>query len=264
MQLNDIDKTNPSEINGFSDTNNIIKLNAFCVVFHDFCGQIDAKSVKFLLELNGKHQAIMLIGNISWSAADFLQKNALTLIKVHEKCLIDVRRQQQLFVQHHVQKLAKDCRLYCNEISLWILKIEKTLNCGPFDLRIEQFKELATLLVQGIQTPGHLSYLIKGIINAHENLQMPMSKSTLLDICKLLEMLKMIQLTFNEHSANIAKVTHCVLQYFQYKVLQLINTCKVSRTKMFKITALTHTTRKMFFYIVEVFFESLMKSVQKS
>ncbi|XP_037817171.1 WASH complex subunit 4 [Lucilia sericata] len=226
LQLQEIDKTNPSELNAFSDTYNIIKLNAFCVVFHDFCGQVDTKSLKLLIELNGKHQAIMLIGNIPWSSSDFLRKNALTLIKTHEKLLMDFRRQQQLFLQHHGQKLTKDCRLYCSEISLWVLKIEKTLSCGPFELRIEQFKELTTLLVQGMRTSGHLSYLIKGIVNSHENLQIPMTKQTLLSICKLLEMLKMIQLSFNEHATNIAKVIHCILQYFQYKVLQLINACK--------------------------------------
>ncbi|KAM7347457.1 strumpellin and WASH-interacting protein [Cochliomyia hominivorax] len=226
LQLQDLDKSNPSEISVFTDTHNIIKLNAFCVVFHDFCGQIDVKSVKHLIELNSKHQAIMLIGNIPWSSTDFLRKNALSLIKNHEKLLMDFQRQQQLFLKSHGEKLSKDCRSYCNDISLWLLKIEKTLSCGPFELRIEQFKELSTLLVQGIRTAGHLSYLIKGIVNAHENLQVPMTKPTLLSICKLLEMLKMIQLSFNQHSTNIAKVIHCVLQYFQFKVLQLINACK--------------------------------------
>lgn len=215
-------------MNSFSDTYNIIKLNVFCVVFHDFCGQVETKSVKHLLELNVKHQSVMLIGNIPWSSTDFLRKNAFSLIKAHEKHLIDLRRLQQIFLQNHAQKITKDCRSYCSDISLWILKVEKSLTCCPFDLRIEQFKELATLLVNGIQTSGHLSYMIKGVINAHENLQIPMPKQTLLAICKLMELLKLIQQCFNQHSANIAKIIHCVLQYFQYKLLHLVNTSKVS------------------------------------
>lgn len=228
QQLQDIDKTNPSELNAFSDTDNIIRLNAFCVVFHDFCGQIETKSIKHLLELNAKHQAIMLIGNIPWSATDFLRKNAFSLIKTQEKLLVDLKRQQQIFLQNHGQKLTKDCRLYCADITLWMLKVNKALSYGPFELRIEQFKELASLLVEGIRTAGHFSYLVKAIVSAHENLQIPMTKQILLSICKLLEMLKMIQLCFNQHATNIAKVIHCILQYFQYKVLHLLNACKVS------------------------------------
>lgn len=228
LQLQELDKTNLSDINAFTDTQNIIKLNAFCVVFHDFCGQVDMKSVKQLIEMNTKHAGIMLIGNIPWSSTDFLRKNSLSLVKNHEKLLMDFRRQQQLFLKNHSDKLAKDCRIYCNDISLWILKIEKILSCGPFEFRIEQFKELAALLVHGIRSSGHLSYLVKGVVSAHENLQVPMTKQNLLAICKLLEMLKMIQLCFNDNDTNIAKVVHCILQYYQYKVLQLINACKVS------------------------------------
>lgn len=226
QQLHNIDKINPSELNAFSDTHQIIRINAFCVVLHDFCGQTDVKSIKHLIEINAKYHGIILIGNIPWSSSDFLTKNAVSLVKSHGKIQIDLRRQQQLFLQTHGPKLTKDCRTLCGDITLWMLKVNKALSRGPFELRIEQFKELAQILMEGICTAGQLSYMIKGIVSSHENLQVPMTKQTLMVICKLLEMLKMIQLAFNNHSTNISKIIYCITQYFQYKVLHLVNTSK--------------------------------------
>ncbi|XP_075157033.1 strumpellin and WASH-interacting protein isoform X2 [Haematobia irritans] len=226
QQLHDVEKTNPGELNVFTDTHHIIRVNAFCVVFHDFCGQVDVKSIKHLFETNSKYQGIMLIGNIAWSSLDFLSKNAFSLVKAHGRHLLDLKRQQQLFLQIHGPKLTKDCRTFCGEVALWSLKINRALSRGPFDQRIEQFKELAKYLMEGIRMAGHLSFLVKGIVNSHENLQIAMRKETLMAICKLLEILKMIQLSFYDHASNISKIMHCISQYFQYKVLHLLNTSK--------------------------------------
>ncbi|XP_073827838.1 strumpellin and WASH-interacting protein [Musca autumnalis] len=229
-QLNEIDKANPNELNTFSDTQSIIRINAFCVVFHDFCGQVDVKSIKHLIEVNAKYHALMLIGNIAWSSTGFLTRNASSLVKTHGKNLTDLKKQQQVFLQLHAPKLTKDCRIYCGDITLWTLKINKALSMGPFELRIEQFKELSQMLMEGIRTAGHLSYMIKGIVSCHENLQKPMTKQTLMVVCKLLEMLKMLQLTFNNNATNISKIIHCISQYFQYKLLHLLNACKKKLT----------------------------------
>uniref|UniRef100_A0A1B0BTZ9 WASH complex subunit 4 N-terminal domain-containing protein n=1 Tax=Glossina palpalis gambiensis TaxID=67801 RepID=A0A1B0BTZ9_9MUSC len=226
QQLQRIDKFNNSVLNEFSEANILIKLNAFCVVFHDFCGQVDSKALKHLLELNSKHTGIMLIANIPWSSSDFLRKNAFSLVKPHLKLMNDLRKEQQLFLNTHAASLSRDCRSYCSQITLWILKMNKILNVAPFDLKMEQFKELTMLLNQGIDIAGQVSFLIKGIVNCHEGIQIPMTKPSLLTICKLIELLKMIQLCLRNHTANIAKIINCLLQYFQYKILHLLSNCK--------------------------------------
>uniref|UniRef100_A0A1A9WID3 WASH complex subunit 4 n=1 Tax=Glossina brevipalpis TaxID=37001 RepID=A0A1A9WID3_9MUSC len=226
QQLQQLDKFNNSIMNEFNEANMLVRLNAFCVVFHDFCGQVDSKSVKHLLELNSKHTGIMLIANIPWSSSDFLRKNAFSLVKPHLKVMNDLRKEQQLFLNVHTTSLSRDCRSYCSQITLWVLKMNKILNVAPFDLKVEQFKELTMLLNQGIDIGGQLSFLIKGVVNCHEGLQIPMTKSSLLTICKFIELLKMIQLCLRNHTANIAKIINSLLQYFQYKLLHLLSNCK--------------------------------------
>ncbi|XP_037936689.1 WASH complex subunit 4 [Teleopsis dalmanni] len=229
-----IDKWQINALNEFNDPKLLIRLNAFCVVFHTFCGQIDSKHVKHLLELNAKHQGIMLISNVVWIPKHFLKKHAYSLIKTHEKLLYDVKRQWQHYLNAHLQTLQTDCRKYCIHLALWSLNVEKMLNAGAFYLKLDQFKELAALLLSGLRYAGQLSFLVKGLVNAHVSLQIPMTKQTLLAICKMIEVMKSTQNLFQKHSRSIAKIIHCILQYLQYKLLHLLGSCKkkITSTKM--------------------------------
>uniref|UniRef100_W8BNL3 WASH complex subunit 7 n=1 Tax=Ceratitis capitata TaxID=7213 RepID=W8BNL3_CERCA len=217
---------NKSDVNEFSDHRLLVRLNAFCVTFHDFCGQVETKHVKQLLDLNQKHQGIMLIGNVAWQPTSFLRRHAATLIKPHERLLQDIKRLHQHYLQTRVQTLPRDCRNYCSQMLLWTLNVRKALSIGPFELTVQQFKELAGLLLLGLRFASQISCLIKGLVNTHVTLQSPMSKVTLQCICKLIELLKSIQQLFQDYMDVIAKVMQCVLQYLQYKVLHLLNICK--------------------------------------
>ncbi|XP_018798524.1 PREDICTED: WASH complex subunit 7 homolog [Bactrocera latifrons] len=217
---------NKCEVNEFSDHKLLVRLNAFCVVFHDFCGQVETKHVKHLLELNQKYQGIILIGNVAWQPTPFLRRHATSLVKPHERLLGDGKRLQQHYLQTRVQTLPRDCRNYCSQVLLLTLNIRKALSIGPFDLTVQQFKELSALLLLGLRFASQISCLIKGLVNAHVILQSPMTKITLQSICKLIELLKNIQQLFQEYMDVIAKVMQCVLQYLQYKVLHLLNLCK--------------------------------------
>lgn len=220
---------NKYDVNEFSDHKLLVRVNAFCVVFHDFCGQVETKHVKHLLELNQKHQGIILIGNVAWQPTPFLRRHAASLVKPHERLLGDGKRLHQHYLQTRVQSLPRDCRHYCSQVLLWTLNVRKALSIGPFELTVEQFKEFSALLLLGIRFASQISCLIKGLVNAHVTLQSPMTKTTLQSICKLIELLKNVQQLFQEYMDVIAKVMQCVLQYMQYKVLHLLNLCKVKK-----------------------------------
>ncbi|XP_054727038.1 WASH complex subunit 4 [Anastrepha obliqua] len=214
------------DANEFCDHRLLVRLNAFCVVFHDFCGQVESKHVKHLLELNQKHQGIMLIGNVAWQPIAFLRRHATSLVKPHERILQDTKRLRQHYLQTRVQTLPRESRNYCSQVLLWTLNVRKALSTGPFELTVHQFKELAALLLLGLRYASQLSCLIKGLVNAHVTLESPMAKPTLQCICKLIELLKSIQQVFQQYMDVIAKVIQCVMQYLQYKVLHLLNLYK--------------------------------------
>lgn len=50
----------------FYETELIIKMNAFSVLYLNFFGNLDPKCFKHLIDYNNKHIGIVLIGNIIW------------------------------------------------------------------------------------------------------------------------------------------------------------------------------------------------------
>ncbi|XP_055844136.1 WASH complex subunit 4 [Episyrphus balteatus] len=221
MKLNKIEKL-PTDLCDFSETQILVQMNALCVLCHDFFGQFDLKFLKMIQESNNKHMGITLIGNIVWTPGEFLRKHAETLVRPYEKSLNDTTKQRQIYLDNRVQNLQRDCKLYCSQISLWIINVKTSLKSATSELKVEQFKEHANMLLQGLQYSGQLSYIIKAVINMHVLQQTAMTKNTLLSVCKFIEMLKMIQLVFQSDVESIAKTISCIVQYLQYKALQII------------------------------------------
>ena len=72
-----------------------------------------------------------------------------------------------------------------------------------------------------------LNETIRSITNLHVELKMPMAKQSVLSICKFIEFLKIMKLTFSEHSSTILSTIQSLAQYQMYQVLNIISTAKV-------------------------------------
>lgn len=73
-----------------------------------------------------------------------------------------------------------------------------------------------------------ISGLVKWITNLHAAEGKPMTKSVVMDLCRLIELLKGFQLTFQRH---IIPLVHCIIlvtQHISHQALQLISATKVS------------------------------------
>lgn len=68
-----------------------------------------------------------------------------------------------------------------------------------------------------------LSATINSVTSLHVQLKCPMTKQIVLSICKLIEFLKTIKLTFEEYSASISQKALSLAQYQIYQVLFIIS-----------------------------------------
>lgn len=68
-----------------------------------------------------------------------------------------------------------------------------------------------------------LSTSISSITSLHVQLKCPMTKQSVLSICKLIEFLKIIKLTFTEYSSSISQTAQSLAQYQIYQVLFIIS-----------------------------------------
>lgn len=236
QQLSIIDCYNPFELNEIIEAKNLVKLNAFCVVFHDVCGQVDSSSIKQLLHFNGKFHGIMLCGNVAWSWHNFWQRNAISLLKPYEKIITDTKKQRNIFLQNGNYNLTRETRSYCLKIISWTLQMNLVFS-NFNDVRIKEkyqtqhltkLKNCLKLLLQIIQLMGTISFLIKAVISSHETLQIPVTKDNLKSICKLIELVQTVRSYLQEREKEMYKLIHSILQYFKYLALHSINNCKVN------------------------------------
>lgn len=71
------------------------------------------------------------------------------------------------------------------------------------------------------------SGIVKWITNLHAAERKPMTKSIVMDICRLIELLKGFQFTFQRH---IIPIVHCILlvsQHISHQALSVIAATKV-------------------------------------
>lgn len=245
QQLSIIDCYNPFELNEVIEAKNVVKLNGFCLVFHEVCGQVESSSIKQLLHFNGKFYGIMLCGNVAWLWHTFWTRNAISLLKPYEKNILDAKKQRNIFLQSGNFNFTRETRNYCLKIISWTLKMNVVFsNCN--DIRIKEkyetqhltkLKNCVKLLLQIIQLMGTISFLIKAVISSHEILQIPVTKENLKSICKLIELVQTVGDYLQEREKEMYKLTHSILQYFKYLVLHSINNCKVNYYNVIEILA---------------------------
>lgn len=69
---------------------------------------------------------------------------------------------------------------------------------------------------------------ISSITNLHAHLHCPMTKQSILNVCKLIELKKLVKLTMIGYSAAIHITCLCLSQYQLYQAVHIISNVKVS------------------------------------
>lgn len=101
-----------SSISELTDTDQVIKINVFIVIYQNLFGNFDAKNLRLVSEINNKHCAIPIL-NILWNGNEFLKKNVPLLYKSS----LDVAKVQQAFMAQKVQSLTKDATaMYATQV----------------------------------------------------------------------------------------------------------------------------------------------------
>ncbi|XP_055378504.1 WASH complex subunit 4 isoform X2 [Condylostylus longicornis] len=243
-------KKYPAEICDESETIKLIGVNIFIVLQHRFFGQVEQKIFKQLLQINLKFIGVNLISKYIWYPEKFLQEHAETLLSGHPKYIQEQIRTRETYLQKKVEQLPKIVKKYCIETTMWIMKSKTSISSG-YNLKIGQFKQLCILFLQGAQYAGQMNHICKLVLNLHEQLAIPMSKQTVTLSCKLLTLIKLIQIQLSADVEHISKIIKSVIDCLQYKCLLII----ISTKK--KLSAKTLSDE-----IVDIF--SALKIIEKS
>lgn len=148
------------------------------------------------------------------------------MLKGNDRYVAESKRVQQTYLTSRVTNLIKDTQTYCIQITGWILRFTEVVRGGDHDWKMEELRNRCTLILEGVQYAGQLSHIIKSVTNLHAALGVKMQKACLLSICKLVEFLCLVTISFQRHMPLVVEMIQCVAQYLQYQALFVVATTK--------------------------------------
>eukprot|EP00057_Strongylocentrotus_purpuratus_P018431 XP_011672905.1 PREDICTED: WASH complex subunit 7 [Strongylocentrotus purpuratus] len=217
------------KIQEVNETDQRLKYVGICglyVLHYQIFRVIDKKVFKSLWDVYKKIPAITLTANIVWSANQFLLKS----LSPHVARLIDrkaqhhVLQQTSLFLQQKSQNLLKEVQVYYMQVCSWMVRMESSLTQA--NTVIEDLTHKCTLFIHGLLFAYNISNLVHTVMNLHAHMNKPMTKTAVLALCRLIEMLKSIEHTFHRRTMLVPEsVTH-IIQHLQFMALASVNTAK--------------------------------------
>lgn len=205
------------------------KLNIFVVFYFNVFGTLDKKLVKRLLDVNKKISSCILIGNVMWYPEQFLLKHIHSFNSyIDEKIIED---QRTALIQNKRSNLPKDVNYMSLQACFLLIEFNKIVQLNVYSLRAQQLQDIMNLLSEMFKLLKKTNFIIQWILNVHADKSIPITKSVLLSVCKLIEILKSFKLIYSKNKVTITYMLLILIQHLSYKALYLLNHLKKQHTQ---------------------------------
>ena len=94
-----------------------------------------------------------------------------------------------VYMLHTRYIFTRTCQSLYIEVSSWMIRMESTAKHTKNSLSV---RHRASLFINGLLSAYKITHYVKTMMNYHSHMRIPMTKSTLLHLCKLLELLKVV------------------------------------------------------------------------
>ena len=185
--------------------------------------KLDRRLVTKTIELCKKIPNVTLYGGVAWFPEQFLNEHIPQMMQDVEKRQIQgLSQQRQLFLQSKAQSLQGELKAYHQQLNKWVIKIEATFKSPVHSLTLDHLTRVSDLLVQGLSVAFNVKENVTTLLNLHSKLSVPLTKSSVINICKMTEILKAIEHTFNRHSLYVVGVLPHICQHLVFSILTVI------------------------------------------
>lgn len=214
------------ETNELDKRRQLIGIYALYVLYYYIYRTIDKKFFKALWDVYKKVPAVHVLGNILWFPDQFLLLQMPQVIRSLDRKAQDAVKAQRLsYLQQKSAALARDVQALHVQVSSWLVRMESAFQRETEKL-LEDLNRRSSLLLQGIYLTWYISHQAKTLMNLHVALNKPMTKSSVLLLCRMIEMMKAIEGMFHQQTVKICdSVTH-IVQHLTYVALFAVSNAK--------------------------------------
>ncbi|KAK9889027.1 hypothetical protein WA026_004312 [Henosepilachna vigintioctopunctata] len=198
-----------------------LQVNALVVFQWSLFGDIDKKNIKKLLELNKKIGSCTIAGNKIWCPEGFLLRQIPSFSKYLSTPISNSAILNQVISK--TQNLLKEINVLNTQASHCIVNIEKLKNQDMMNIEVKKIQEASNILIEAITLVKKINEIVKWMLRIHIDHNIPISKSTLLALCRLIEILKSFQLTYDKNLLTLIYIIMLISQHLTYKTLSMIH-----------------------------------------
>ncbi|XP_052679123.1 WASH complex subunit 4-like isoform X3 [Crassostrea angulata] len=185
---------------------------------------IDKKVFKSAWDMHKKIPAVHLIGNIVWFPTEFLLSKMPQVDKLLDRKAKDsVTSTRTSWLAQRQQLLTKDVQNFHTTVMAWMVEMESAMTKANL---MEDLNNRCVLFIQGVLHAYNISHLVRTTMNLHVAMSKPMTKSCLLSLCRLIELLKAIEHTFHRRTMLIAESVNHITQHLSFICLNSIAVAK--------------------------------------
>ncbi|XP_027049103.1 WASH complex subunit 4-like [Pocillopora damicornis] len=203
----------------------IVGLLGLFILQHQIYKGIDRRFFSKFWDIHKKVPAVHLVGDIMFFPNEFLLRRIPHLSKIVDKKQRQaVESSKEQYLTNCNQNLVRDAQLYQMQVSSWMVHMESSLNKGG--TLVDDLNTRCVLFIKGVLIAHTVSHLVRTIMNLHLVLSKPLTKSCVMALCRLTELLKAIEHTFHRRSMLIAESVNHMIQHLTFMALACIDTAK--------------------------------------
>ncbi|XP_064467103.1 WASH complex subunit 4-like [Ornithodoros turicata] len=213
------------EMNELDRRRDLMGIYALYVLHYYIFRTIDKRLFKTLWDVYKKVAAVHVIGNILWFPDRFLLLQMPQVVKALDKKAQDLVKSQRLhFLQQKAASLPKDIQSLYSHVTTWLVRMESCFR--DTDKLLEDLNRKCNILLQGVYLAWYISNQVTTIMNLHVALAKPMTKTSVLLLCKMIEMMKAIEAMFHKQTVKICDCIIHIVQHLSYTALFAVHSAK--------------------------------------
>ncbi|KAL0477343.1 WASH complex subunit 7 [Acrasis kona] len=213
-------------INTTKETDHRYKFVGFCGTYLFYYNLfLDTSDKKFFRRIWDMHKLLPIIhlyGNTVWSCSEFFNSKTPDLLRLigvkYPKKEIDDVKMSTLKVGD--DNLAATVQAHYLQLCVWTSRIESMFAVESDGKDVVGIQ--GTLILQGIQLAFRISNLLKTQLYLHILAAKPLSIPQVVLLCRCIEMLKTIKITYGRKTATFAKLISTLTEFLSFKIEKLL------------------------------------------
>eukprot|EP00606_Chrysophyceae_sp_TOSAG23-5_P001355 GSChrysophyteH2.ASY1.ANO1.563.1 assembled CDS len=210
--------------------------------------QPDLKMHKYLWESQKVIPVVILADSVMFTPGEFI--NAYAFFEIKKPDPVNPAQYRRQYIATFDSQIADKTSTLLSQSQAWLVLAESRIQpCLRHEKNVDQVLDVrASILLKGLSLANRASALAKQALVIHSCMQVPLSKGSLLNISRLVEVLKIIEFTLMRKDTTIAEYTVHMLRVLYDAVHQSIQGVlhKLQATRQMDNTAVdTHQCVKI-------------------